>query len=243
MFVIKKCTINNIEKHAVINNDKLSFSWQMESDKNNAFQESYEIEICNEYNKVIWNSGRINSSNSINVKYEGITLKGRGQYFFKIKVWNNYGEFAESQFKNFEIGLSKEDWIAKWIEADKDIVSVKEDFNMGKVFSYHSNPAEIREIPLDSPIEFSKEFKIKNKKVKKARIYVTAHGIYEAVLNNKKIGDEYLAPGFVTYPKMQCYQTHDITSQIKNGENKIEITVADGWYKGKIGLAGIGHQF
>ena len=75
------------------------------------------------------------------VKYEGITLKGRGQYFFKIKVWNNYGEFAESQFKNFEIGLSKEDWIAKWIEADKDIVSVKEDFNMGKVFSYHSNPA------------------------------------------------------------------------------------------------------
>ena len=243
MFVIRKCTINNIEKHAVINNNKLSFSWQMESDKNNAFQEAYEIEICNEYNKVIWNSGRINSGNSINVKYEGIALKGREQYFFKIKVWNNYGELAESQFKSFEIGLSKEDWLAKWIEADKHTVSVKEDFNMGKVFSYHSNPAEIREIPLDSPIEFSKEFKIKNKKVKKARIYVTAHGIYEAVLNNKKIGDEYLAPGFTTYPKMQCYQTHNITSQIKSGENEIKITVADGWYKGKIGLAGIGHQF
>ena len=47
MFIIKKCTINNIEKYAVINNDKLSFSWQMESDKNNVFQEGYEIKILN----------------------------------------------------------------------------------------------------------------------------------------------------------------------------------------------------
>ena len=163
MFIIKKCTINNIEKYAVINNDKLSFSWQMESDKNNVFQEGYEIKILNESNEIVWSSGKVESNSSINVKYAEIDLKNKCKYFFKIKVWNNYGEIAESQLKSFEIGLSKEDWIAKWIEVDKDTVSVKEDFNMGKVFSYHSNPAEIREILLDSPIKFSKEFKIKKK--------------------------------------------------------------------------------
>lgn len=243
MFIIKKCTINNIEEHAVVDNDKLSFSWQMESDKNNVFQKGYEIKILNESKEIVWSSGKIESNNSIDVKDAKIDLKNKVEYFFKIKVWNNYGEIAESQLKSFEIGLSKEDWIAKWIEVDKNTDSVKEEFNIGKVFSYHPNPDEIREIPLDSPIEFSKEFEIKNKKVKKAKIYITAHGVYEAVLNNKKIGDEYLAPGFTTYSKMQCYQTHNITEQIKIGKNKIHITVADGWYKGKIGLAGIGHQF
>ena len=48
--MVIKSLLNNIEKHAVINNNKLSFSWQMESDKNNAFQEAYEKTQHESYN-------------------------------------------------------------------------------------------------------------------------------------------------------------------------------------------------
>lgn len=170
-------------------------------------------------------------------------MESRNEYYWKVKVWNNYDQIAESDFNFFEIGLDTEDWQAKWIEADMELKSRKEEFNFGKIFSYHTDPREIESIPLDPPAIFSKEFSVENKEIKKARIYVTAHGTYEAELNGEKVGDEYLAPGFTTYPKLQYYQTYDITNQIKKINNEIKITVAYGWYKSRIGLAGIGHQF
>lgn len=243
MFLIKKCFTNSSDKKVIIGNEKTSFGWQMESDKENIVQKAYEIKLFNSKNELIWKTGRVESCQSINVYYNGPELESRNEYCWKVTVWNNYEEVAESEFVNFEIGLNTEDWRAKWIETDMEIKSKKEDFNFGEIFSYHPDPNEIENISLDSPVVFSKEFSVENKEIKKARIYVTAHGVYEAELNGKKVGDEYLAPGFTTYPKLQYYQTYDITDQIKQSNNEIKITVADGWYKSKLGLAGIGHQF
>lgn len=243
MFFIKKCFTNSNDKKVIIEKDKLFFGWQLESNKNNTVQKAYEIKLFSDKKDLIWESGKVQSSKSINLYYDGPELQSRNKYCWKVTVWNNYDEAAESELNYFEIGLNTEDWKAKWIEANIPIKSKKEDFNFGQIFSYHPNPEEIENIPLDPPVVFSKEFLIENKKIRKARIYITAHGIYEAELNGEKIGDEYLAPGFTTYPKLQYYQTHDITRQVKACDNEIKITVADGWYKSRIGLAGIGHQF
>lgn len=243
MFLIKKCFTNSNDKKVVIENGKIFFGWQMESDRKNIVQKAYEIKLFSGNNELIWETGKVKSSKSINVYYDGRTLESRNEYRWKVKVWNNYEEIAESDFNIFETGLNIGDWQAKWIEADMELKSRKEEFNFGEIFSYHPDPREIESIPLDPPIVFSKEFLVKNKEIKRARIHVTAHGIYEAELNGEKVGDEYLAPGFTTYPKLQYYQTYDITNQIKKINNEIKITVADGWYKSRIGLAGIGHQF
>ncbi|MDS0524802.1 glycoside hydrolase family 78 protein [Clostridium sp. SHJSY1] len=244
MFLIKKCFTNSNEKNNVIDSEKIYFAWQMESDKNNVVQKAYQLKLVNNKEKIIWETGKIISKNSTNVLYEGPNLESRKEYYWKVSVWNNYNEVSESNFNSFEIGLkNKEDWIGKWIEADIETKSIKEKFNIKRIFSYHPDPKEIENIKLDPPISFSKEFIIKDKKVKKARLYSTAHGVYEVNLNEKKVGDDYLAPGFTSYPKLQYYQTYDITNQIRNEVNRIEIIVADGWYRSKIGLAGIGHQF
>ena len=243
MFIIKSFFTNSSDKKIIIGNEKIFFGWQMESDKKNVIQKAYEIKLFNNEDKLIWETGKVQSNKSINVYYDGATLESRNEYNWKVTVWNNYDEVAESEFVNFEIGLNTSDWKAKWIEADMEIKSKKEEFNFGQIFSYHPDPSEIENISLDPPVVFSKEFSVENKEIKKARIYVTAHGVYEAELNGKKVGDEYLAPGFTTYPKLQYYQTYDITDQIKSDKNEIKITVADGWYKSKLGLAGIGHQF
>lgn len=243
MFLIKRCFTNSNDKKIIIGNEKIFFGWQMESDRKSVVQKAYEIKLFNSKNELIWKTGQVESSKSINVYYDGQELESRNEYYWKVTAWNNYEEVAESDFVNFEIGLNKGDWEAKWIEADMEIKSKKEDFNFEEIFSYHPDPNEIEKISLDSPVVFLKEFSVENKEIKRVRIYATAHGVYEAELNGKKVGDEYLAPGFTTYPKLQYYQTYDITDQIKQSNNEIKITVADGWYKSKLGLAGIGHQF
>lgn len=78
-----------------------------------------------------------------------------------------------------------------------------------------------------------KEFHCKN--VRKARLYITGVGLYEASINGKKVGDEYLTPGCNNYREYLQYQTYDVTDYLQEN-NLLEIALGDGWYKGRFGL-------
>lgn len=69
----------------------------------------------------------------------------------------------------------------------------------------------------------------------KARLYVTGLGLYEATLNGKKVGNEYLTPNCNDYDAYLQYQTYDISDLLVN-KNLLEIALGDGWYKGRFGL-------
>ena len=86
---------------------------------------------------------------------------------------------------------------------------------------------------LYSPI-FIKDF-ILNKEIKNGRLYITGLGLYQAYINQNKIGNAYLTPGFNDYDYYLRYQTYDITNLLKK-ENKMEIHMGDGWYKGRFGM-------
>jgi alpha-L-rhamnosidase len=64
----------------------------------------------------------------------------------------------------------------------------------------------------------------------KAKLTLTAKGVYYAELNHKRVGRFILAPGYTQYSSRLQYQTYDITDLIIEGENSLEITVAGGWY-------------
>lgn len=64
-------------------------------------------------------------------------------------------------------------------------------------------------------------FSTNNKEIKKARLYVTAKGIYELYLNGQAIGKDYFNPGASQYNKTQFYQTFDITPTLRQGKNAI----------------------
>ena len=68
----------------------------------------------------------------------------------------------------------------------------------------------------------------------RARLYITSHGIYEAKINGKPVTDSVLNPGFTTYDRRLKYQVFPVEMLLQCGENAIAVTVADGWYKGKI---------
>ena len=76
--------------------------------------------------------------------------------------------------------------------------------------------------------------------IERARLYVTAHGLYEIEINGRRVGDHALAPGWTSYHHRLRYQTHDVTEHLRAGANAIGAWLADGWYRGRLGFGG-GH--
>lgn len=134
-------------------------------------------------------------------------LSPRTCYYCRIFVTADNGEEAVSDTFTFETGKMDEAWQAKWI------CTQKED-------TYH--PVFFKDFKTGSPVV-------------QARIYVCGLGVYEAYLNGKKIGDEYLAPFYNDYDREVQYQTYDI-KDLLGDENRIEIYTGNGWYKGYFGL-------
>lgn len=69
-----------------------------------------------------------------------------------------------------------------------------------------------------------------------ARVYASAQGLYQVSINGQKAGDQFLAPGWTSYGKRIQAQTYDVTDLVQPGVNAIGAALADGWYKGKVGL-------
>ncbi|MCJ8209233.1 glycoside hydrolase family 78 protein [Mucilaginibacter sp. RS28] len=77
---------------------------------------------------------------------------------------------------------------------------------------------------------FRKNFEI-GKKVKRAVLFITSHGMYQAQLNGKKVGDAYLTPGWTSYNKRLQYQAYDVTAMLGKGKNSLGVVVGNGWHR------------
>ena len=72
----------------------------------------------------------------------------------------------------------------------------------------------------------------------RARLYATAHGLYEAELNGSRVGDDALSPGWTVYRQRLRYYTYDVTDLLHPGPNAIGAWLGDGWYRGRLGWRG-----
>ncbi len=72
------------------------------------------------------------------------------------------------------------------------------------------------------------------KPVAKARLYATAHGTYDVMINGAKAGDHILAPGWTPYQHRLLVDSHDVTNHLVEGENAFGVLLTDGWYRGKM---------
>lgn len=87
-------------------------------------------------------------------------------------------------------------------------------------------------------------FETANKKIAKARIYATAHGIYELYVNGSRVSNAYFNPGITQYDKTQVYQTFDVTPFILSGtKNAWGAELAEGWWSGGATFVGSNWNF
>ena len=187
------------------------FSWKIASNRRNVVQERYEITVL-KGEAVVWDSGIVASRKQGFIEYAGVKLESRSRYVWKVKVWDNTGEAAEGEACFETAFLEKKDWRAKWVECSFERQPVNE-YRFGNSYA---------------PILFEKEFKI-CKKVRKARIYASAHGIYRLCLNGERLDEREFAPEFTSYGKLLYYQVYDAAFLLKE-ENMLSMYVGDGWY-------------
>ncbi|MBB3204792.1 alpha-L-rhamnosidase [Rhodopirellula rubra] len=211
-------------------------SWQVESDLRGQYQVAYRILVASSEEKLaedvgdLWDSGRVESDQTLFVPYAGQSLGSRQQCFWKVKSWaSDEDRPAWSDVSSWSMGLlSDDDWNADYISyRDPDPV--------------YDDPSVLH---LPAARQYRKEFAAP-KQISRATIYATALGIYELHLNGNRVGDAMFAPGWTDYRQRAYYNTYDVTEMVKQGDNAIGAWVADGWYSGYVGfglLTGIGTE-
>jgi alpha-L-rhamnosidase len=196
------------------------FSWEFANTKRGMYQVAFQLlvasnpEILDGDKGDIWSSGRIKSSENIQIEYNGKFLNSSTRYYWKVRIWDRRGRVTPySETAWFETALlDPADWKALWIGDDRKV------------------PETEAEMYLDTPNPLlRKEFSL-NKEIKSARLYITGLGYYEAYLNGKKVGDHMLDPGWTNYAKRIQYVTYDITDMLLNGKNAIGVMLGNGWY-------------
>ncbi len=97
--------------------------------------------------------------------------------------------------------------------------------------------ATFADTPPERPVRFRRAFAVRPGLVR-ARLYASALGIYTVECNGSPIGDDVLAPGWTSYGHRLRYQTFDVTNAVGEGDNALGVTVAEGWYRGRLGFRG-----
>ena len=164
-----------------------------------------------------WDSGKVASS-SMRAEYPK-ELRDRERVCWRVRVWDENdapGGWSGAAF--FERGISA--WEAKWITGN---------YAVNKKQRY----------PVDC---FRKVFSV-DRAVRRARLYITACGLYEARLGGEKAGDFVMAPGYTDYRRRVQYQTYDVTERVAQGENELTVQLADGWYRGSVGAWGRKNEY
>lgn len=110
----------------------------------------------------------------------------------------------------------------------------------GTVLYKDDNEREVDGFSIFSPGEevsapvLRKNFNSGRKPVK-ARLYASAKGIYDCVINGRPVTDSYYNPGWSEYRKRMFYNVFDVTDLVRDGDNDIQVTLGQGWWSGYVG--------
>ena len=167
-----------------------------------------------------WDSGQVRSDlMQFRIPTEFLS---REQVKISVSVTDEKGN-KDTAHTSFETGLNKSDWKALWINPELQLPDSDE-----------MRPASY----------IRKKFSLSEKDNGDfARLYATAHGIYNIYINGRRLEGNVLSPGTSEYHKILQYQTYDITEYLRVGENEISAVIGNGWWRGTVTYDGIKNGF
>lgn len=198
------------------------FSWQISSAQPDLQQEAYQIQVAGSEqdlkkgNNLLWDSGIVSDNESILIPYKGNALSPREVYYWRVKIITNQGETAWSKVNHWSMALPDiTGWKAKWI--GEDALS-----NPGETDKGHTRlAARYLRKPFDS-----------KQNVKRAMLYISGQGAYEAYINENRVSDDVLAPTVSWYPQKVYYNVYDVTPLVRKNDNLLAVKLGSGRYFG-----------
>ncbi|MDR1642608.1 MAG: alpha-L-rhamnosidase N-terminal domain-containing protein, partial [Clostridiales bacterium] len=236
MLCIVNCKCNSQIAPLGIDTPNPAFSWQLITDERNVLQKSFHVVVTTGENldKIVWDSSKVNSDNSIAVVYLGLPLKSCSEYAWFVEVEDSNGKTVKSGLNHFGTAfMQKGDWSARWISPNSRPLPKEKKANMAMAMLFPP-----KKLPDMIPCSMLHKQFIATDGIKRVRVYATAHGVYRLFINGQRVDDCELAPEFSVYPKVLFYQTYDATALVESGKNAIGVILADGWCCGHIGMSG-----
>src|SRR5262245_3078436 len=197
-------------------------SWVVSTTRRGQRQTAYQVLVASDPAKLkpgladVWDSQKVTSPESLNVHYDGPAPRARQRAYWTVRVWDRDDRpsaFAPPSW--WEVGLLDEEWEGQWI---------------GRQPSQGTAP----DVTDRSVTHLRKTFSVA-KPIQRARLYASAFGVYEIIINGKRAGDQTLAPGYTDYEKRVLFQAYDVTSLVRRGENAVGAIVAGGWCTAALG--------
>ncbi len=203
----------------------------------------------------LWDSGKIASSQSVNVTYQGEALQAGEQAFWRVKVWPLiHDKTVEwSQIAKWEVGLRQtSNWTAKWIQAATPTTAVitppvlqwmrfatdLETQNLNKK-KHETQERVLEQVKKQHTATlFRHTFDTQaNKTLSRARLHSTAGGYYEIFINGQKVDERVMDPGQTDFDKRILYNTDNVLnllnthdSKVNTQKNTIAVHLGSGWY-------------
>ncbi|MDX1638367.1 MAG: glycoside hydrolase family 78 protein, partial [Balneolaceae bacterium] len=195
-------------------------SWKLQTRQRNTRQTAYRLQVSEtgkfSADGILWDTGRVSSDRSVHLAYRGPDLESGKRYFWRVQTWDNHGNrsgWSDPAF--WEMGLlTPGDWAATWIEPGLEQDTTR---------------------PQPAPM-LRREFQLDGN-VRRARAYVTSHGLYEMKINGQNVGNQLFTPGWTSYHNRLQYQTYDVTDLLSSGDNAVGVTLGNGWFRGWIGFS------
>ncbi len=207
---ISRLRVNHKKNPLGFNLAKIHLSWEVKDVCGKwAVETRIIVSESSNMEKLVYDSG-VQENYHENQMLVSFDLKPRTRYYWQVEVKDDKGDCAKSNPAWFETGKLQEGWTAKWIGTEENE----------------------KRMPL-----LYKEFELKEKP-ESVRWHVCGLGLYEAYVNEKKAGREFLMPGYHCYDSFLEYQTLDVTELLSQGKNKIAVLLGEGWYKGRFGFDG-----
>ena len=207
---ISRLRVNHKKNPLGFNLAKIHLSWEVKDVCGKwAVETRIIVSESSNMEKLVYDSG-VQENYHENQMLVSFDLKPRTRYYWQVEVKDDKGDCAKSNPAWFETGKLQESWTAKWIGTEENE----------------------KRMPL-----LYKEFELKEKP-ESVRWHVCGLGLYEAYVNEKKAGREFLMPGYHCYDSFLEYQTLDVTELLSQGKNKIAVLLGEGWYKGRFGFDG-----
>lgn len=207
---ISRLRVNHKKNPLGFNLAKIHLSWEVKDVCGKwAVETRIIVSESSNMEKLVYDSG-VQENYHENQMLVSFDLKPRTRYYWQVEVKDDKGDCAKSNPAWFETGKLQESWTAKWIGTKENE----------------------KRMPL-----LYKEFELKEKP-ESVRWHVCGLGLYEAYVNEKKAGREFLMPGYHCYDSFLEYQTLDVTELLSQGKNKIAVLLGEGWYKGRFGFDG-----